>query len=341
MERTSQALRWVVFVVVILLGVGAIGFSVHEGADILREKYYIHVGTRYRDQEKYDDSIAQFNKAIAICPWDAAAYYGRGYTYVDKGEYDAAIADCTKAIQLSPKYEKAYWIRAFAYQQKREYDKAIADDSMAIQLSPRDSAALVGRGNSYYMKGEYKEAIADYSEEIRLSPDWAEGYEDRGMTYRKDGEYAPALADFNRAIQLKPGEAYFYVNRGRLLERKGEFASAIEDYSKAISLNAMDADAFNLMGWILATCSDASVRNGAKAVEYAKKACDLSDWHNANIVLTLAAAYAEAGNFDSAINTEQKYLKMDGLSDEARKIGKERMGLYLTHTAFHRGSGLD
>jgi len=57
---------------------------------------------------------------------------------------------------------------------------------------------------------------------------------------------------------------------------------------------------------VLATSREASVRNGAEAVELAERAVDASGGRQARILATLAASYAEAGLFPKAIETAQR-----------------------------------
>jgi hypothetical protein len=89
----------------------------------------------------------------------------------------------------------------------------------------------------------------------------------------------------------------------------------------------------------LATCPDANVRNGEKAVEYATKACELSDWKTPARFGTLAAAYAEAGDFDDAVKWENKHLESDYLksksSNDTPDKARQRLSLYEQKRPYH------
>ena len=56
---------------------------------------------------KYDDAIEDYDKAIALAPNDAIAYYNRGVAYYEKGDKEQAIADFRKALEINPSYENA------------------------------------------------------------------------------------------------------------------------------------------------------------------------------------------------------------------------------------------
>ena len=93
------------------------------------------------DKGKYDDAIADFDKAIALDPNDAAAYGNRGNAYYSKGEVDRAIADYTKAIALDPKLVQARYNRGIAYRKKGDKEQAIADFRKALEIDPSDQDA--------------------------------------------------------------------------------------------------------------------------------------------------------------------------------------------------------
>ena len=81
------------------------------------------------------------------------------------------------------------------------------------------------------------------------------------------------------------------------------------------------------LAWLRATCPDASYRDGKQAVTGATKACELSEWKNANAVDTLAAAYAETGQFDKAVEWQQKAIDLAPKEDTKEK-GRRRLELY-------------
>jgi len=187
----------------------------------------------------------------------------------------------------------SYVNRGAAWQHKKEYDKAIADYTEAIRLDPTYAPVYVKRGNAWLDKKNFDKAIADYNEAIRLIPTFAPAYRNRGDTWQSKKNYDKAIADYNEVIRLVPG------NPG----------------------------AYNALAWIWATCPEERLRDGKRAVELATRVCELTEWKYANPLDTLAAAYAEVGDFDKAVEWQEKASKLYTDADD-RKKGEDRLKLY-------------
>jgi len=245
------------------------------------------------------------------------AYHYRAFAHSHKGEYDRAIADYSEVIRLDPKYEAAYLDRGRAYCAKGRYDQAIADYSEGIRLNPENMRTYNDRAGAYFAKDDYNRAIADFSEVIRLTPKpnaWL-GYLQRGSSYSAMRDYDRAIADYNEAISLAPKEPWPYSGRGYAYYAQGKHDRAVADYEivarlyrEKLATNPKDIVALSGVAWMLATCPEGKFRNGAKALEYATKYCESIPQKDAFCLDTMAAAYAESGNFDRAIETERQAI---------------------------------
>jgi len=297
---------------------------------------YNNRGLIWYAKQEYDKAIADYDQAIRLDPKDAWPYNNRGLIWYAKQEHDKAIADYDQAIDLDPKYATAYDNRGDAWYAKREYDKAIADYDQAIRLDPKDATAYNGRGNVWYAKREYDKAIADYDQAIRLDPKYVTAYDNRGDAWYAKREYDKAIADYGEAIRLDPKYATAYNDRGYAWRAKKEYGKAIADYGEAIRLDPKDPRAYKGRAWLWATCPDEKYRDGKKAIESATRAGELTEWKDADHLDTLAAAWAEARDFDAAVKWQEKALGLLAKDDEPkRKDFNARLTLYQAKKPYH------
>ena len=109
----------------------------------------------------------------------------------------------------------------------------------------------------------------------------------------------------------------------------GQLKEARKSYEEAVHADPRSAAAHDALAWLLATCWENSVRDGKRAVEVATKLCELTEWKDPNALDTLAAAYAEAGQFDDAVKWQKKVLERpDAQSPAALEQAKARLKLY-------------
>jgi tetratricopeptide (TPR) repeat protein len=174
---------------------------------------------------------------------------------------------------------------------------------------------------------ETQEALEFYSEKIRLNPSSSWSWNARAAVWNEKGEIENAIKDYTEAIRLDPKDATPYFNRGLTFLVVGDFDAAIKDFTEAIRLDPKDATAFNNLAWLYATCPVDKYRDGNKAVEFATKACEFSAWRDWTHVGTLAAAYAESGDWENAIKYQEKAIEL-AIDEKDKAGGLERLELY-------------
>src|SRR5829696_3064008 len=117
----------------------------------------------------------------------------------------------------------------------------------------------------------------------------------------------------------------------------GNYARALAGYEEAARLTPHDAEAHNDRAWLLATCPDARYRDGKRAVGSATRACELTNWRKSALLDTLAAAYAEAGDFARAARWQQETLDRTPEDDSDRKGFLHRLELYKAGNPYRAG----
>jgi tetratricopeptide (TPR) repeat protein len=141
-----------------------------------------------------------------------------------------------------------------------------------------------------------------------IAPTDAIHYYNWGVYYARQGGLEKALAYFNEAIRLMPQFAIAYHDRGNVHLAKKNYRSAIADYQHMIRLAPQHPWGYFALAHLLASCPKAELRDGRKAMEYAKKGCELAKWQSPGGLDALAVAYAEVGDFQKAVQWQEKAL---------------------------------
>jgi tetratricopeptide (TPR) repeat protein len=289
---------------------------------------------RCRKQD-FGGAIADLSRAILSHPRSADGYVNRGFAWFESGNYTRAILDLTTAIRLDPENPSAYGDRGMAWCYKGRYDSAIVDFDRAIALDPKDALLYARRSYAWLNLGKLDAALADSDRAVRLGPDRPEAHVARGNAWLRRGAPDAALADFDEALRLDPRNAMARFGRGDARESREDDAGALADYDEAARLDPTMAIAHNNAARLRATCPDARLRDGEKAVASATRACDLTNWRVPALIDTLAASYAAAGDVDAAIKWQTRAIAL--LPDGPEKSdGEARLKLYRARTPYHR-----
>jgi tetratricopeptide (TPR) repeat protein len=150
--------------------------------------------------------------------------------------------------------------------------------------------------------------------------------EDRVEKYLERGDYRKGLKELNKVIELNPKSADTIRWRGYIHEKLREYALAKADYEEAVRLGG-DDDCLNSLAWILATAPSSQMRDASRALELASRACRASRWRDPSSLDTLAAAYANCGQFQKAISWQEKAIRLEKDRDEKKNL-REHLDLY-------------
>jgi tetratricopeptide (TPR) repeat protein len=150
---------------------------------------------------------------------------------------------------------------------------------------------------------------------------------DWGREAHAKGDYDKAIADYSDVIRLDPRNAPAYYNRSLAYLATGDYGKAIADLTDVVRLNPREVAAYNNLAWLRATCPDPRYRDGKQAVENGNKACGLTNWKAAGCLDTLAAAYAQAGDFERARRWQTEAIDLVAVEKDKTEL-RARLELY-------------
>ncbi|HEV2329126.1 MAG TPA: tetratricopeptide repeat protein [Verrucomicrobiae bacterium] len=259
---------------------------------------------------RLDDAITQFETAAQMRPRSVNYRNALGAAYAKKGMWNEAIAQFEKSIEIEPGMADAHNDLGYCLLQTGRADDAIAEHQKAVRLEPGSPSFLVALANALCQKGLFDEAAVEYKKALQLRPDDAEALNNLGYCLRQIGHTDEAIAEFQKAIKIQPNMAGAYFSLGNAYREKKMAAQAIASYQKVMELAPQFVPAQSNLAWMLATWPDSAIRNGDKAITLAKHLNDLAQGHDPKTLRTLAAAYAETGNFAEASSAAKQALAL-------------------------------
>ena len=221
----------------------------------------------------------------------------------------------------------------------------VPESAITPPSKPEDLTAVtayINRGNAWNSKGEYDRAIAEYDQALRLKPDFAAVYNDRAYAWYHKGEYDKAFADYTTALELDPAHSDWWSERAICCRMRGDYGRAMLDLNQAVRIGRTNAAAYNGLAWFQATCPDSRYRDGAGALVNARKCYELDGRKHWTYLDTLAAAYAEKGDFAKAREWELKTIalleKEKTASEEVKQELRSRLELYKQNKPYRQES---
>jgi tetratricopeptide (TPR) repeat protein len=290
----------------------------------------------YIQKGEFSKAMVDANESIRLNPQYYGGYLERAIAHRRSGNLHKAIDDYDTAIRLNPNFARTYYSRAIAYRLKDNYKQAIRDGDQAIRLDPSDPDFYYNRGADYQAIGNLNKAMQDYNEAIRRAPTRFKNYCGRADVFENMGQLDKAGADYDQVLRLSPRDANGYIFRGYAHFAKGDYKAAAFDFQHAVQLSPKDCDTLDRLARFEATCSEDSLRNGKAALAKSLRACELSNWESSNTLDTLAAAYAEVGDFDRAVKLQIQAISMSGTQGQERKKMQERLELYRQHKPYRK-----
>lgn len=247
-------------------------------------------------------------RARALAPGEAAVHFEVGKNASHIGKKDEAIAALKEALKLQPDFAEAKCLMGMVLMDTGQTDEALRFSREAVDLRPEDARLRVIYGGLLSRGERLEEAAAACREALKHAPNYAEAHNTLASVLKRQGKFSEALPHFREAVRLRPGSPSAMIG----------------------------------LAWVLATHPDARVRNAGEAVEIGERLAELSRYQNWMALDTLAAAYAAAGRFPEAVQTQRKTLELvRGGSPADVAAVQARLARYEQRQPYIEGTGSD
>lgn len=237
----------------------------------------------YRMEGDEDKAFADLNKALAMQPRDPVALLQRAEVFLSKGDIASAKQDLKSASALAPQVaaaDQAIRVRMLIAAEEERYTDAISEMTELVSRSPANVYLQLNLANLYSADKRPRKAIEALGDALDQNPDNVELLRSRADTLLSVGDHGKAIADYETALEF------------------------VDDDSSELS------GILNNLSWVLATSPKDEVRDAAKALKYGRRAAKVTDHKMPHILSTLAAAFAESGNFKKAVQWSAKAVKL-------------------------------
>ncbi|MDZ4817619.1 MAG: tetratricopeptide repeat protein [Planctomycetota bacterium] len=307
-------------------------------------------------QGKPAEAVTDLDEAIKLAPKEASAYEARGLALLMQKKYDPALADLDKVIELVPESSLPHMHRGRILAEQKKLPEAIEAFTQSLKRDPDNLSALLLRARAHQLNKDTKAAREDVDAALKNRPGMTAALELRAILAATSGDLDQALADFEDLAQITPNSAELQMQIGILhaadkrpnaaidrftaalaIDKEnfpalrsradaylavGKHPEAVADYEVALKLKPEDAGVLNNLAWVLSTSPNDKVRDGKRAIELATEACKKTEYKQAHILSTLAAAYAEAGNWDEAVKWSKKAVEMTDAANRKQIEGE-------------------
>ncbi len=159
-------------------------------------------------------------------------------------------------------------------------------------------------------EGQYNSAVDCLRKAWKSEPDDFMANQRLGLSLVQLGQIDEGIPYLRKAIRLNRRDAKCHCHLGKALQLQRKIDEASREFYEAVRVSPDFPDAYNSLAWLRATYPEARFRNGPEAVRLAEKACNLTQYKEDSYLDTLAAAYAEAGQFDQAVETAKRALEV-------------------------------
>jgi Flp pilus assembly protein TadD len=301
--HVSERLRFVLGTLVLVWATSS--FATYWITPSVAQHLYAAKALAVRDQ--IDQANAEAARAVQVDPLNASARSLHALSLSELGDDAEAVKEAERAVELAPMDSAAHLNLAITAK-RTDMERAIAEARRAIELGPENSSAYQLLMKCLLESGRYNEAAAFGPEWLAVSPFDVATHSSVAVAMAQTGDLVTAARQLGYVMMLKPNAEESFAQLHQMVLSLANAPDGLQRL-RDIATNAPDSPRMlDELAWLLATYPDSNSRDGAEAVRLAERACALSDRRVPALLATLAAAYAETGDFSRGVAAGEEAL---------------------------------
>ena len=299
---------------------------------------YAELATRLAARQEYEEAIRLYGEALRRRPDNARLMTGLGKVLAKTGRLDEAITVHEAALRVGPPSAETHTSFGVILAAAGRLDEAVEQYREALRICPTMASAHRLLGKCLVRQGQPAEGLACYQRALDLNPQdrktrqelaqllreleaagngGAERFEHMGDAYRALDTPEDAQRCYRRSLTVDPARCSACESLAAALCETGRFGEAIQALRTGLEQVPENVPIMRRLAWCLATVPDERLRNGVEALRLAERASATGD--DAESLDVLAAAYAECGRFEDAVEAADRSIDLAG------KTGQERL----------------
>jgi tetratricopeptide (TPR) repeat protein len=206
------------------------------------QNYAAHnnLGNALANQRRFDEAMAQFQKALEVKPSDAETHNNLGVALAGRGQFDAALNHYRRALEINPNFAEARNNLGFILARLGRFQEATICYRQALTTGANFAEVRGNLGIALAALGQFDEAIVQYQQALEIKPRYAEVHNNLGLALQARGRMDEATTHFQQALAIKADFIQAHYNLGSAFATQGRFDEAMAHYRKALDFATQD-----------------------------------------------------------------------------------------------------
>ncbi len=163
-----------------------------------------NLGAALRMRGRLAEGIEQSQRAIALRPAYAEAYFNLALAKREQGDPAAAELNLRRAIAIRPTFSRAHAALGALLDAQGRGDEALQHFQSALASDPESALAHNDLGVALARSGRLAEAIDHFSEAVRIDPNYARAQNNLGLALVNSNRLPEAATHFRAALRAQP-----------------------------------------------------------------------------------------------------------------------------------------